>query len=95
MKNAPPHTGNWIREWFPEQTKNIPTILLWTIVYILDTVLVFWLAHALGINLLRISYRLQSVLAGLYMVIALVLFWLETRLYSRILNAIRQSRTLN
>ena len=95
MKNAPPHTGKWLREWFPEQTKNIPSIILWTIIYILDVILVFFLANALGISILSIPYRLQTVLAGVYLIIALVLFWLEATAYNRILNWIRKRNTLN
>ena len=95
MKNAHPYTGKWLREWFPEQTKNIPSIILWTIVYILDAVLVFWLAHALGIDLLKVPYRLQSVLAGVYLVIALGLFWVETAIYNRVATALRKRNTLD
>ena len=95
MKNAHPYTGKLLREWFPEQTRSIPSILVWTVVYILDVVLVFWLAGLLGIDILQFPYQLTTVLAGIYMVIALVLFWLETALYNRILERIRQSRTLN
>ena len=95
MKNAHPHTGKFLREWFPEQTKSIPGILVWTIVYILDAVLVFWLAAKLGIPILKFHHQLQTVIAGAYLVIALVLFWLETALYNRIITAVRRRNTLD
>ena len=95
MKNAHPHTGKWLREWFPEQTKSIPSIILWTAIYILDTVLVFWLAAKLGISLLEFHHQLQTVIMGLYLVIALVLFWLETAVYNKIMDAIRKHNTLD
>jgi len=95
MKNAHPYTGKWLREWFPEQTKSIPSIILWTIIYILDVVLVFWLANTLGISIFGIPYRLQTVVAGLYLIIALGLFWLETAIYNRILKTIRERNSLN
>ena len=95
MKNAHPHTGKWLREWFPEQTKSIPSIILWTVIYILDTVLVFWLAAKLGIPLLEFHHQLQTVIMGLYLVIALVLFWLETAVYNKIIAAIRKHNTLD
>ena len=95
MKNAHPHTGKWLRELFPEQTKNIPSIIVWTLVYILDVALIFWLAYLLGIELLQLPYRLQTVVTGIYMIIALGLFWLETIVYNRIAAAIRNRNTLD
>jgi len=95
MKNAYPHTGKWLREWFPEQTKSIPGILCWTVVYILDVILVFWVADLLGIHILELPYRLTTLLTGLYLVIALVIFWVETVIYNRIAAAIRKSKTLD
>ena len=92
MKNAHPYTGKWLREWFPEQTKSIPSILCWTVVYILDVILVFWVANLLGIHILEVQNKLITVLAGLYMVIALVIFWAETAIYNRIVASIRESR---
>ena len=91
MKNAPPHTGKWLREWFPEQTKSIPCIIIWTVVYIVDTVLVFWAAAALGIDLMSMPYRLTTVMAGVYVVIALLLFWAETAIYNRLLANYRKT----
>lgn len=91
MKNAHPYTGKWLRELFPEQTKSIPSIILWTIVYILDVILVFWLAGLLGIDILQFPYQLTTVLVGIYMVIALVLFWVETAIYNRLLANYRKT----
>ena len=91
MKNAHPHTGKWLREWFPEQTKSIPSILVWTVVYILDAVLVFWAAAALGIDILALPYRLTSLMAGAYLLIALALFWVEASVYNRILANYRKT----
>ena len=95
MKNAHPYTGKWLRELFPEQTKSVPSILVWAVVYIVDVVLVFRLASALGIRITELEYRLMTVVAGLYMIIALVVFWLETVIYGWIVKKIRQSRTLD
>ena len=95
MKNAYPHTGKWLREWFPEQTKSIPSIIVWTIIYILDVGLVFWLAAKLGISILDFHHQTQTVVIGVYLVIALALFWLETAIYNRITKAIRDHNTLD
>ena len=91
MKNAHPHTGKWLRECFPEQTKSVKSILIWAVVYILDVCLVFWAAHALGIRIMKIPYQLTSVVVGLYLVIALVVFWAETSIYNQILKNYRKT----
>jgi len=91
MKNAHPHTGKWLREWFPEQTKSVKSILIWTVVYILDVCLVFWATHALGIELMELPYRLITVVAGVYLVLALVLFWAETAIFNRLLSRHRET----
>ena len=91
MRNAPPHTGKWLREWFPEQTKSVKSILIWTAVYILDVCLVFWAAHALGIELMKLPYQLITVVAGVYLALALVLFWAETAIFSRLLSRYRKT----
>ena len=95
MKNAHPFTGKWLRECFPEQTKSVPSILCWTVVFILDVVLIFCAANRLGIHLMELPYQLTSLIAGVYLVIALVIFWLETVIYNRITAAIRKSKTFD
>ena len=91
MKNASPYTGKWLREWFPEQTRSVKSILIWTLVYIADTILVFWLAAKLGFDLMQLPYQLISVVAGLYLIIALLLFRLETCIYNKLLSNYRKT----
>ena len=91
MKNAGPYTGKWLREWFPEQTRSVKSILIWSLVYIADTILVFWLAAKLGFDLMQLPYQLVSVVAGLYLIIALVLFWVETTIYNKLLSNYRKT----
>ena len=91
MKNASPYTGKWLREWFPEQTKSVKSILIWTLVYIADAAVVFWAAAKLGIPLMRLPYRLISLVAGLYLILALGLFWAETAIYNKLLSNYRKT----
>ena len=91
MKNAHPYTGKWLREWFPEQTKSVKSILCWAVVYILDVCLVFWAAAKIGIDLLTTGYSLTSVIVSLYLVLALVLFRAETSVYNRLLTNYRKT----
>ena len=91
MKNASPYTGKWLREWFPEQTKSVKSILIWSLVYITDVIVIFWLAAKLGIDLMQLPYRLTSVVAGLYLIIALGLFWVQTAIYNKLLSNYRKT----
>ena len=91
MKNAGPYTGKWLREWFPEQTKSVKSILVWSLVYIADVIVVFWLAAKLGIDLMLLPYRLTSMVAGFYLIIALGLFWVQTAIYNKLLSNYRET----
>ena len=91
MKNASPYTGKWLREWFPEQTKSVKSILIWSLVYITDVIVIFWLAAKLGIDLMQLPYRLTSLVAGLYLILALGLFWCETAIYNKLLSDYRKT----
>ena len=84
--------GKFLREWFPEQTKTIPRIILWTIVFLTDVGLVFWAALALGLPLTGLGYQLQKLVVPLLLVAALALFALEVWIYNRIAAAIRNKK---
>lgn len=81
--------GKFLSEWFPEQTKTIPRIIVWTIIFIGDVVLVFWLMSHLGVDILSFQYKLQGVMIMLYLVAALVVFWLETVIYNKLYSLFR------
>ena len=78
--------GKWIRELFPNQTKNIPTILLWSVIFILDIVLVFYLANLLGIALLGMPYKKMAFFVLLYCLVAFALFFTEAKLWDAIVK---------
>lgn len=89
MKNYHYNPGKFLSEWFPEQTKTIPRIIIWAIVYIADVVLVFWLASRLGIAILQLQYQLRSVVVMLYLVAALGIFSLEAFVYNKLISLFR------
>ena len=91
MKNASPYTGKWLREVFPEQTKSVKSILIWSLVFIADIALVFLVAVKLGLNLTEIPYQFSRVLSGVFIAVALLLFWLETAVYNKILSTYRKT----
>ena len=91
MKNASPYTGKWLREVFPEQTKSVKSILIWSLVFIADIALVFLVAVKLGLNLTEIPYQFSRVLSGVFIAVALLLFWLETAVYNKILSNYRKT----
>ena len=79
--------GKWLREMFPEQTKSIGSILIWTIVYFLDLALVFYLATKVGVSLLTLDQRSRSIMIGVLVATAFVLWWIETAAFNRIVSA--------
>lgn len=72
----------FLQEMFPNQFNTIPDIIIWTLVFLLDVVLVFWVAHLLGFQLpIGAASKLAFIL---YMVIAFILFCIESWLYNLI-----------
>ena len=76
--------GKWIRELFPNQTKNIPTILVWSVIFILDIVLVFYLTSLMGITLPGMPVKKMSFFVLLYCVAAFAIFFAEAKLWDAI-----------
>ena len=76
--------GKWIRELFPNQTKNVPTILLWSVIFILNIVLVFYAASLIGITLLGMNYKKMAFLVLILCLVAFVLFFAEAKLWDAI-----------
>lgn len=79
----------FLREWFPEQTKSIPAIIIWLLVFLADVALVFWLAGKLGISLLGMNMHLRGAVVMLYVGIAFVIFWVEATVYNKIVSLFR------
>ena len=86
------YLGRLLRQMFPEQTKTIPRIIVWTIVFLADTGLVIWAVVALGLMPLATTYRLQPLVVGLILIGSLALFSLEVWVYNRIAAAIRKKK---
>ena len=82
--------GKWIREMLPNQTKDIPTILLWFGIFVLDIALVFYLTSLAGISLLGMSYKMMSFLVLLYCLIAFFLFYAQAKLWDKIRSHIKK-----
>ena len=78
--------GKWIRELFPNQTKNITTILLWTLIFILDIALVFYLTNLMGIMLLGMPYKKMAFFVLLSCLAAFALFFAEAKLWDAIVK---------
>ena len=91
MKNAHPYTGKWLREVFPEQTKSVKSILVWSLVFIADIALIFLVALKAGLDFATIPYQLMRVLGGVFVAAALLLFWAETAIYNKIISNYRKT----
>ena len=76
---------NFLGEMFPNQFRSIPSIILWTLVFIADIVIVFAAAHLLGIPL-PIGGTWGKLGLILYLCIAFGLFCLESFVYNRIIQ---------
>lgn len=74
---------NFLGEMFPNQFRTIPSIIVWTIVFIIDVLIVFGVAHLLGIPL-PIGGTWGKIGLILYLVIAFALFCLESFVYNKI-----------
>jgi hypothetical protein len=75
----------FLKEMFPKQFDTIPHIIIWTIVFLADVAIVFGAAHLLGIPL-PISGAWGKIGLILYLVIAFVLFCLESFVYNKIIE---------
>ena len=73
------HKKNFfLNEMFPGQFDTIPHIIIWTIVFLLDVAAVFGVAHLLGLPLPG------KVGLMLYLVVAFLIFCLESWVYHKI-----------
>ena len=80
------YLGKLLRQLFPNQTKSPLHIVIWSLVYILDAMIVFWVADAVGIHLLQMGLHqsLLMLIVGVYLLLALGLFSLQATLYNKI-----------
>lgn len=81
--------GDDLSSIFPEQTKAIPRIIVWSIIFIIDLGLAAFLAFQTGlIDLL--DGKLGSLLVtGLTLIVAGGLFWAESLIWKTILRLFR------
>jgi len=77
--------GKFLTELFPEQTKTPLRIIIWTVVFIIDLVAVYFLLKLMGIHWLQPQY---PTLARYYLFFllggGLLVFWIETLIYNKI-----------
>ena len=84
MKNHYYNPGKFLRALLPEQTRSIPVILLWLVIYLLDLALVFWIAYKLDIHITEMVYNMRCFLLLLYVAMAGCLLWLEATVCNKI-----------
>lgn len=72
----------FLKEMFPNQFNTIPRIIIWTLIFIADIVLVLWIASLLGFSIAAAAS--SRILLIVYLVIAFGLFCLESFLYNLI-----------
>ena len=90
MSHRPAHynPGKWLRECFPEQTESVASIIIWTMVFLLDIALIFFVMWLLDWPLVMQTIKLTAMLI---IAAAFLLFWAETAIYNRILTNYRKT----
>ena len=81
--------GGFLSEWFPEQTKSLPCILLWTVIFLADVALVFWVMGKLGVDIVSMQYQFRKALLMLYLLAAFLIFLLESFVYNKFCELFR------
>lgn len=71
--------SNILTSLFPEQTKTLPRILVWSVIFLADLIIVIGGAFSLG--LLDDFSKVTSVLLG---IVCFGLFWLQGKIWSTI-----------
>lgn len=74
--------SNFLGEMFPNQFRTIPSIIIWTLVFIFDVIVVFWVAHMLEFPILDAAGSKLTLI--LYLGISFALFCVESFLYNLI-----------
>lgn len=70
--------GKEVREMFPEQTKSPLSIFIWTVLFLIDVAIVFFVAYHLGFDILKANNK--NVLT-VYLVAACGLLGIEFFIY--------------
>ena len=68
---------------FPEQTKTLPSILVWSVIFLADLILVIGGAFCLGL-----TDNFSKITSLLMIVICIGLFWLEGKIWSAVTKLI-------
>ena len=82
--------GKLIRELFPNQTKSVLSILIWSMIFILDIVAVIWIANNAGIVLLEMRPQIRSFMILLYALLAFALLFVEAKGWDRICSKLKK-----
>lgn len=72
----------FLTELFPNQFRSVPSSIIWTLVFIADVAIVFAVAHLLGIDIISTALRNNGLF--IYLIVAFLLFSLESFVYNRI-----------
>lgn len=70
--------GKNIREMFPEQTNSPLAIIIWTVLFLIDIAVVFYVAHLLGFDILKANNKNTLTV---YLLLAGVLLGIEIFLH--------------
>lgn len=79
---------------FPEQTKTLPRIIVWSIIFLLDLILV--LGGAMYLGWLEFdNYRIQRLASDGLIALAVGLFWLQGVIWGAIVRFFQKRKELD
>ncbi len=88
--------SNILTSLFPEQTKTVPRIIVWSIIFLLDVILI--IAGAFYFGWLQYgNYNSQNhmkLVAGLLIVAIVGVFWLQGKIWYGLVRWYQKSREL-
>lgn len=89
--------SNILTSMFPEQTKTIPRIIVWSIIFLLDLILGIAGAVHLGIFQPGSFRNTNSMMLGAGLLVAAIVavFWLQGFVWYKAVKAIQKSRELD
>ena len=84
--------SNILTSLFPEQTKTLPRIIVWGVVFLLDLIMVIGGAFSLGLMDPGVNYKLT----GMLMIVAVIgIFWLQGKIWYGIVRYFQMRNKLD
>lgn len=78
-----------LTELFPEQTKTVPRMIVWGMIFLLDLILGFGIAYRLGLMGDETTAANRWIML-IILAAVILLFWLQGKIWTAILKAVKK-----